>query len=252
VRSDRAAGGRTSPLSSPFAFAALTGETEAYLVRELGLEPLPLEPSLARAEGVWKDSPVAIETRAYRGGVIHYGRFAVMSGVDLEIGNVLCLPTPTHPLPILGADLVAVGRETGMLAVDLSPVLRAGPERAAQLALLAARCACHPPLPPGGRLPDWCAAWFSPHALYTRVSPAELDDAVGAFREFPRTFVELARSSVARPALTGEVRHAQDGYTALHRTDDKGLRLLAALFGAAWARRYLEELLFPPGEVLPC
>jgi phycocyanobilin:ferredoxin oxidoreductase len=238
-------------LSSPFAFAALTLASEDYLVRELGLEPLSLPPGFGRAEGEWRGAEATIETRAYRGGAIRYARFVVLRGADLEIGNVLCLPAPVQPLPILGADLVALGRETGMLAADLSPVLPAGPERAAQLAPLAARRAQHPPLPPGGRLPDWCAAWFSPCALYTRVEPSGLGAAVDAFRDFPRAFVELARYSLPRPALASEITAAQDGYAAAHRTDDKGLRLLATMFGTAWAERYVGEVLFPPSEMLP-
>jgi phycocyanobilin:ferredoxin oxidoreductase len=239
-------------ISSPFAFAALTAATEAYLARELGLGPLALPPELGRAEGEWRGSSATIETRAYRGGVIRYARFAVIRGPDLEIGNILCLPAPEHPLPILGADLVALGRETGMLAADLSPVLPAGAECAAQLAPLAARRARQPPLPPGGRLPAWCAAWFSPHALYTRVDAAGLGNAVAAFQEFPRAFVALARRSRPRPALAREIVYAQDGYAAAHRTDDKGLRLLATMFGTAWAERYLREVLFPPDEALSC
>jgi phycocyanobilin:ferredoxin oxidoreductase len=239
-------------LGSPFAFAALTAETEAYLVRELGLAPLPLEARLERAEGMWKGAAVAIETRAYRGGAIRYARFATVQGAGLDIGNVLCLPAHDHPLPILGADLVAVGRETGMLAADLSPVLPAGPERTTQMAALERRRAGHSPLPTGGPLPAWCASWFSPYALYTRVDAAGLRDAVEAFRDFPRVFVALVRGSAPRLALARQVAEAQEGYAAAHRTDDKGLRLLATMFGAAWAERYVAEVLFPPGEVVPC
>jgi phycocyanobilin:ferredoxin oxidoreductase len=237
---------------NPFAFAALTAATEAYIVRELGLEPLPLPRGLDHAEGEWRGGSITIKTRAYAGEVIRYARFATLSGNNLDIGNVLCLPTADHPLPIFGVDLVALGRETGMLAADLSPVLPSGAERDAQLAPLAARRADHAALPPGGQLPAWCAAWFSPHALYTPVATTELDKAVAAFHDFPLAFVALARGSRPRPALAREIMYAHDGYAAAHRTDDKGLRLLATIFGTAWAARYLAEVLFPPSETLPC
>ena len=228
-----------------FGFAALTAATESWLVRELALAPLPLDPALGHAEGAWKGAPVTIATRAYRGGPLRYARFAVVLGAGLEIGNLLCLPAPAHPLPILGADLVALRHESGMVAVDLSPTLPPGPERDAQLADLAQRRAGHPPLPPGGRLPEWCAAWFSPHALYTRGSLAELGEVEAAFGDFPRAFVELALQSRPRPALAARVAAVQDGYAAAHRTDDKGLGLLAKMFGKEWAERYVGEVLFP-------
>jgi hypothetical protein len=41
------------------------------------------------------------------------------------------------------------------------------------------------------------------------------------------------------------VQRAQDGYAAAHREDDKGLGLLARMFGERWAERYLREVLFP-------
>src|SRR5215211_3388058 len=101
-----------------------------------------------------------------------------------------------------------------MVAVDLSPTLPPGPERDAQLAGLARRRALQPPFPSGGRLPDWCAAWFSPHALYTRGPLAELAEVAGAFGDFPRAFAELARRSSPRPALAAHVAVVQEGYTA--------------------------------------
>ena len=233
-------------MSSSFGFAVLTADSESWLVRELALSRLPLDPVLDHAEGAWKGSPVTIDTRAYHGSVVRYARFARLVGGELEIGNILCLPDPAHPLPILGADLVALGRETGMLAVDLSPMLPPGPERDAQLAPLMARRSAHPELPPGGPLPDWCAAWFSPGALYTRVDPGRLDAAASTFRDFLRTFVDLVRRSIPRPDRAAGVATAQDGYAAAHRTDDKGLKLLAKMFGSAWADRYVAEVLFPP------
>ena len=238
-------------MTSPFRFAAAATETEAWLVRELKLRPLPLAPALAEAEGTWKGSTVLIRTRAYRGGVVRYARFAVLTGGGLEIANALCLSEPRHPLPILGADLVALGRETGMLAVDLSPTRPAGPERDAQLTDLAERRGSHPPFPSGRTLPEWRAAWFSPYALYTRIDPRQLGDALGVVRDFAHAFAALASTSRPRPDLAAGVAAAQEGYLAAHRTDDKGLKLLATMFGPTWADRYVAEVLFPPREVVP-
>jgi hypothetical protein len=42
-----------------------------------------------------------------------------------------------------------------------------------------------------------------------------------------------------------EVNAAQVSYLADHRNDDKGLRMLARLFGADWSARYIATVLFP-------
>ena len=238
-------------MSDAFPFAALTSEVQAWLVGELGLAPMALPADLAGASGTWKGAPVGIETRAYRGGPIRYARFVRLVGADLEIGNVLCLADPAYPLPILGADLVGLRRTSAMLAADLSPTLPPGAGRDRQLASLARRRATHPALPPGGALPVWCAAWFSPHALYTRVNPDQLAAAVAAFWDFPLGFVELVRGTAPRPGLAREVAGRQNGYAAAHRADDKGLGLLAKMFGAGWAERYLEQVLFPAAPLAP-
>ncbi len=132
-----------------------------------------------------------------------------------------------------------------MLAADLSPTLPPGEDRDRQLAPLARRRSAHPDLPLGGVLPAWCAAWFSRHALYTRVAPDQLPAAVAAFWDFPRAFVELTRRTGPRPELAGDVAGRQAGYAAAHRTDDKGLGLLGKMFGDGWAERFLEQVLFP-------
>ena len=235
-------------MSSGFGFAALMMEVEACLVRELALSPVALPPDLASTTGSWKGAPVTIATRAYRGGPVRYARFVRLVGPDLEIGNVLCLPDPAYPLPILGADLVGLPRGTAMLAADLSPTLPPGRERECQLAPLAQRRGARPAVPPGGPLPAWCEPLFSPQALYTRVTSDQLPAATAAFWDFPREFVELARQATPRLELTQEVAGRQNAYAAAHRTEDKGLGLLAKMFGAAWAERYLGKVLFPPAS----
>jgi hypothetical protein len=232
-------------VTSPFGFAALVAETEDWLVEHLELRPLLLEPALARANGAWKGQPVTLETRAYAGGAIRYARFAQLIGAGLEIGNILCLPDSLYPLPIFGADLVALGRASGMVAADLSPTLPHGRERERQVASLAPLAFARSCLPPGGALPGWCEAWFSPYALYTRVSAEQAAEARRAYNAFPRVFAELVRRTRPRADQVPTVRSIQAGYVAAHRTDDKGLGLLATLFGRAWADRYISEALFP-------
>ena len=235
----------TLPEASHFRFADLTRVTEERLVRDLGLEPLELDDEMVHCVGIWRDAPVTIETRAYRSDRVHYARFAVVLGQGMEIGNVLCLPGPTLPVPIFGADLVAVRRDLAMIAADLSPTLPSGPERERQLAGIAARRTSSPALPSGGELPAWAAERFSPHTLYTRITPDDLPLAVDAFHAYPDAFIEGVTTTDPRPALSIQIAGAQDAYMTAHRVDDKGLGLLRKMFGAAWADRYLTDVLFP-------
>lgn len=235
----------TLPETGRFGFGALTRATEEWLVRDLGLEPLAVDDEMASRVGVWRDAPVTIETRAYRSERVRYARFAVILGQGLEIGNLLCLPEPALPVPIFGADLVAARRDLAMIAADLSPTLPVGPGRDRQLAGIAARRASGPILPSGGELPAWAAERFSPHTLYTRITPDDLSLAVEAFRAYPAACIDAVTMTDPLPALSSQVASAQDTYMTAHRVDDKGLGLLRRMFGAAWADRYLTDVLFP-------
>jgi PAS domain S-box-containing protein len=113
---------------------------------------------------------------------------------------------------------------------------------------LAAAHERRPELPPGGELPAWCSDWFSPYALYTRVQAEQVTDAARAFLDTARTFVQIVRATAPRVETLTTVAAAQEGYAEAHRTDDKGLRMLANVFGTVWAERYVRSVLFPPLE----
>jgi phycocyanobilin:ferredoxin oxidoreductase len=237
-------------MSDHFEIKALMRRTEEDLRRELELIPRAVPPDLARAEGVFRGNPIVIETRAYEGPLVRFARFATILGGGVEIGNALCLgrPDAAPPIPIFGADLVTLSPDIAMLAADISPVLPAGAERDAQLRPFAERAALRPALPPGGELPSFCAAWFSPYALFTRVSPSAAALAAAAYVDLPPLFAAIARESRPHaPAYprADEALRAQARYLEDHRTDDKGLRMIGKVFGQAFADRYIARLLFP-------
>jgi phycocyanobilin:ferredoxin oxidoreductase len=232
---------------APFRFIELLRGVEAALVAGLGLELLALPKELASAEGAWRGQPVILVTRAYRAERVGYARFVELIGTELEIGNVLCTPRSDYPLPIFGADLLALGREAGLVAADLSPTLPPGPARDAQLSVLSAAHAGWPPLPSGGQLPPWCAPWFSPFALYTRFTPAQRDAAASAFATLPGVLIELTRAARRAPDDAQAMARTLERYAAAHREEDKGLKMLEKMFGPRWAGRYISEVLFPSG-----
>jgi hypothetical protein len=220
-------------------------DAERFLVDRLSLRRVDLPCELGTARGQWKSDAVTIRTRAYDGGVVRYSRFVTVEGAGLLIGNLLTLAHPNYSLPILGADIVAIGGRPTMVAVDLSPAFPVGPARTAMDAAVGAALGPRPQLPTGGELPEWCAALFSPHALYTRVHAVDSEKAAAAFRDYPQAFVSLVRQAEPRPDLAGTVRNGQGAYAAAHRLDDKGLGLLGRMLGKDWAERYLNEVLFP-------
>ncbi len=223
-----------------------TAQTERRMIEAFGLAAIQLDPALQSRTGSFKNKPVTIRSSAVSGPLMRVARFSVISGETLEIGNVLCVPEPSRMVPILGADFVAVREDSVMLAADLSPVSDVPGDHAAQFALLDRALANCPELPPGGDLPEWAVELFSERPLYTRVHPERLTEAFEVFDHYVEAFIQMVQEAEAHPERSAEISRSQGYYSDVHRADDKGLRLLGAMFGMEWAQQYLEEFLFPP------
>jgi hypothetical protein len=236
-------------MSAAFGFAATLRRLEARLVRELSLAPVELPRELARLEGAWRDEPALLEARAYRGPRIRYARFVELRGAELEIGNALCLAVPELPLPILGVDLVGLGRDTAVVVADLSAVASEEDRRAEQLAVLREHRAKGPMLPRAGELPAWAASWFSDEALLARVGLDQVASVDPALSEFAAAFVQLAEATTPDPHGTIHVATRHAAYCEAHLLHDRGLQLLRRIFEPTLAERFLREVLFP--ERLP-
>lgn len=215
------------------------------IVERLALQPVPIDPDLGCAHGTFRGAPVSLETNVWRGQGVAMARFAVLEGPELEIGNIMCVPETDYVVPILGADIVAVRGRPIMIAADLSPVSRDLDEHLHQYERLRSALADRPQLPDAGPLPEWAHELFSPYALYTRVDDTEFEPAFDTFGRLPDLFAEMIKDAEPSPSAADSVRAAQQHYQLVHREDDKGLRLLAGMFGADWAQRYLRDVLFP-------
>lgn len=211
--------------------------------------PLPIDARFAQATATYKRAPIVLSTHAFVGPKIAYARFVRIDFAGGAIGNVLVVGRPEYALPIFGADLVAVG--TGTLVVADVSLVAAEPERTAQRDVLARAFADETPETPPGPLPAWCTPWFSPWALHVRAA----DDGALA-----RAVTKLEARASAHIALTEAAlggagggpdaqRRAYAAYARAHREDDRGLGMLHAMFGAEFGRAFLDRVLFP--DALP-
>lgn len=218
---------------------------EQRLIGGLVLRPRALTPRLGEAVGRWKDAPVTITTRAYEGDAVSYMRVGLISGVQLALGSLLVVPRANRPVPILGADLAWRGTQRELtVTADLSPV-RDPLERDAELADIARVVPTIGALPPADELPAWRSAWFSPSVLHTRVGPAQEEAALAAFEGYVTAFVIVLGATPPSAERAFRTRAIHDGYALAHRTDDRTLSLLAAMFGKVWADEYMTRVLFP-------
>lgn len=228
----------------------VTHAQESLLVETLGLHEYPVSADLQHHTGTFRGAPATIETRIYRSDSGHVARIATISGPTLEIGNIVCYPSPELCVPVLGADLVSVRDDSLMIAADLSPISTNVSDHEEQYRALEARLQKAPKLPSGGELPQWAQTLFSDHYLYTRGSLSESTAAFDRFAIYSELFMKFLANAPASYEHVVEFAEAQQRYAQIHRDDDTGLRLLGAMFGLDWAKRYLSQALFPdPGVI---
>jgi ferredoxin-dependent bilin reductase len=240
-----------------FAFRELARHIEELARRELELSPLALPPELAALDGEFRGRPAQLSARAYSGPRHAYARFVELVGDGLEIANVVIVARPELPLPVLGVDLVGLGKEKAVIVADLSPMTDEPGRLSLERAAVEADGARALPPESALELPAWAERWFSKNALCVRVTPSESVAACQVVAEMARAFVELSRAepapersngsaaSVGAPDRRGEVARRQQAYFDAHRADDRGLLLLRRIFEPGVADRFLREVLFP-------
>jgi hypothetical protein len=236
-------------MTERFGFVALARRLEHELVEKLELTLVPLPAELAHLEGRFRERPAKLDARAYTGPRVRYARVVELESDEIEIANVLVCAPAELPLPVLGVDLVGLGRDTAMVVADLSPVSSDAQVAARQLTVLQRYRRTELPPETASELPAWAVEWFSSGALCARVDEQRAPSAKQAVLEAADAFVELTQQARPYSADAAAVAERQLRYFRVHRERDRGLTLLGRIFEPALAARFLREVLFP--ERLP-
>lgn len=174
-------------------------------------------------------------------------------------------------LPIFGADIVSLPGNKHLVAVDFQPVLSLSneallPERYSALeSKLKVIHASYQDgesviLPWGGDIPPQAKRFFSPYALWTRLSDDDAVDKVetvvwNAFQDYLDLYMEMIREAqrdlsagmfVIDATKNGNrVAQGQMDYLEYRRANDPARPMLQRLYGEEWTERVIAEVLFP-------
>lgn len=205
---------------------------EARLIESLKLAPCACP--LDGAEGSYKGVAATLVARTYAGPDVAYARFVnVHAGDELAIANVMVVAKPQRALPILGVDMVKLAAARApLLVADAWPTVDDP--------------AAHPASQPTREGPAWWQRWSSPAALLVRVAPDQAGQAHQRLVDLVNVWVNAFAAS-GLPESEGAARAAarSEGYLAAHREEDQTLMLLAKIFGAAFASRFIAQVMFP-------
>jgi hypothetical protein len=182
------------------------------------------------------------------------------------------------PLPIFGADIVSLPGNKHLVVVDFQPVVddsSSGEVRLLPMEFSAIESRLklvhstlqdtnNAILPWGGDIPEKAARFFSPYALWTRLTE-ENNDAIHtvetvvweAFQEYLDLYIDMIR--VVQQCVTAglyeivsedgddtnPVRKGQMDYLEYRRVNDPARPMLRRLYGEEWTERVIDEVLFP-------
>ena len=226
-----------------------------------GLVPSDLANNKAVAKGMPEGTVVKISVDAKRGqSPTQYGRYALLEtllpGEDttskgIQVLNLVIFGTP--PLPVWGVDLVSLPGGRHLLAMDVQPMVPVnedGTIPANQKWKEWYDIHVHDSFEWGGDLPEAARKFFSPYALWTRLSG---DDAIeriqtevfAAFCAHLDLYLECVASC---PEPVAENHQAE--YLEYRLNNDPARPMLQSLYGQEWTERLLEEVLFNKDRII--
>lgn len=228
-----------SALTLSQALAEVLTSAHACLTADCREEDLP--PSIALAQGSLRGEPVVLRSRRFVGGPWSSLVLAEITGERSGqlASTVIGLPAQGLGDSVLGVDLIAFGGRLSLAAIDLSPLSPEAWEAHGRPALELLRARTDTLTVPRV-LPAFTHHTFSPLAMVVAARPG---DDVALLSTLARWLPEAMRGRGQHRSTSGWA--TQQRWRQSERSNRKEADALARLFGADFARSYLEEFLFP-------
>jgi phycocyanobilin:ferredoxin oxidoreductase len=212
---------------------------------QLLLSSYDVPADLGYVEGSLEGERLTIENTCYQ--TFHFRKLHLelaKVGDNLDILHCVMFPHPHFSLPIFGVDIVAGRGAISAAIVDLSPTLpnRALPTQYVQsLSRLPSGQFSQP-----RELPLW-GDIFSDFCLFIRPANAQEEMAfLSRVTQYLSLHCQLANEAIALESAEARslILSGQRHYCEQQQKNDKTRRVLERAFGARWAERYLQTMLF--------
>eukprot|EP00590_Aulacoseira_subarctica_P002662 CAMPEP_0172432854 /NCGR_PEP_ID=MMETSP1064-20121228/65181_1 /TAXON_ID=202472 /ORGANISM="Aulacoseira subarctica , Strain CCAP 1002/5" /LENGTH=273 /DNA_ID=CAMNT_0013180425 /DNA_START=276 /DNA_END=1097 /DNA_ORIENTATION=+ len=186
----------------------------------------------------------------------------------IHVLNLVIFPSTHYDLPIFGADIVSLPGDKHLVAIDLQPIRmmmsshNETTTNKGELVLserhLSRLRQLHSQYSQdflwGGDIPDAAKRFFSPYALWTRLSGPDsvrvLQTTIfQCFQDYLALYMDILAQA---PSLAEDgdgdfrdsIKRGHNDYLTYRRTNDPARPLLKRLFGEEWSESLIAEVLF--------
>lgn len=223
-------------------------ESHLKLLQGLNMEQVPLEEHFTVRHS--KVKPARIGSMMFKNDMFRKVRMTYLdAGENVQVFNALWYPRYEYELPLLGIDLISLGRNRVLTVIDFQPLHPTAEYSLKYIERLNSIRDKYQDLQGtlSGKFYD-DTSFFSKNMLFGRFTDeSKLKPVVGpALEEYLREYVELMREVEPNhdPAAMEVVRDRQtqyDGYSALK---DPAVGLFDAYFGKDWSEDFVHNFLF--------
>ena len=216
-----------------------------YRINSLSdVKALKIDPQLSEIYGKIKNEDLFIVNEFYQATGFRKLHLEVAKlGKSFQILHCVFFPDPRYELPIFGVDLIISSNNISAGIVDLSPVGEHLPSH-----LISKMDSLELPQFKETRiLPDW-AHIFSPYVLFIR--PVDMIEEKSFLKTIDKylsvllSVVDTASADNINSTATIDRYKYQSRYCLNQKLNDKTRAVLSKFFGASWAEKYIEKILF--------
>jgi len=187
---------------------------------------------------------------------LQYFRLIRFIGEGFNVFNLVAIPNVSYDLPIFGADVVILPGGT-LASIDLQPSRNCKSyfESDIYKSFAPISAKWRSLLVDGGPLPKSAAAYFSPYAIWTRISREDFSsleviekamyDAIDCYCTAVQQAAELENAKSSDTQTKYDLENFINSYLVYRAENDPAKKLLVAAFGKEWTDVALTTAIFP-------
>jgi 15,16-dihydrobiliverdin:ferredoxin oxidoreductase len=224
-------------------------QAQLNAMKELQMESVTIDNKFVYQHSSVKQARIA--SISFKNSIFRSVRLTYFdAGDSVQVFNSLWCPHYQYDIPMLGIDLISLGKSRVLSVIDFQPLIPTEEYSEKYISPLSSIRDKYPSLQGtlSGKIYD-DTSFFSKNMLFGRFTDESklMSDVLPAFDEYLQQYVQLAQSAVPNhsSANIAHVMERQKAYEVYSAAKDPAVGLFDAYFGKQWSSDFVHEYLFP-------